>query len=382
MTPSDGTRPAAALWLKSAARALPPTRDAETAGDLAARGLSGLRLLHLNESPYPPSPRALAAMARAGTALHRYPAVRGQPLAAALATRTGIPASRIVIGSGSGELILFACILTLLPGDHVVGPAPSFPAYAHAARLFGAATLRAKLDAAGAPDAQTLVAAITNRTRLVFTCTPNPPSGGMMDEAALAALAAGVPETVLLVVDEAYHEFARRENGPDVLAVLAQRRGPWIVLRTFSKAYGLAGLRIGYALCGSDDVADAFRRAMVPYNVTNVGLDAAVAALEDEAHLDLTVELVARERRRLGDGLTRLGLAPLPSVANFLSVRLPGPAADMVAALRQRGILVRDWRDPDHLNEIRITIGTPDDTNAVVQAMAEIVASADLPVGA
>jgi histidinol-phosphate aminotransferase len=346
-----------------------------TAGDLAARGLTGLRLLHLNESPYPPSPRALAAITASAAEMHRYPAVRGQPLADALAARTGIAPNRIIIGSGSGELILFACLLTLSPGDNIVGPAPTFPAYAHAARLFGAATLRAKLDAAGAPDTRTLAAAITDRTRLVFCCTPNPPSGNIMSAAAIEALATAVPESALLVVDEAYYEFARFEGGPDLLTVLSKRRGPWLVLRTFSKAYSLAGLRIGYALCGSDDVAEAFRRAMVPYNVTNVGLAAAHAALDDDAYLQHTLGLVVGERRRLGDGLARLGLAPLASVANFLSVALPGPASPVVEALRQRGILVRDWRDPDHLREIRITIGTSDDTDAVIRALGEILSS-------
>lgn len=362
-------------WLSPTIRALPPTHDAQTAGDLAAKNLTGLRLLHLNESPYPPSPRAIDA-AIAGTAdLHRYPAVRGQPLADALAARTGIAPHRIIIGCGSGELILFSCHMTISPGDQAVGPAPTFPGYWHAVRLFGGTTIRTKLDRNGAPDARALAAAITDKTRLVFTCTPNPPSGGMMDAAAIEEIAAAVPDTVLLLVDEAYYEFAHLEGGPDVLAILSKRRGPWLVLRTFSKGYGLASLRVGYALCGSDGVAEALRRSMVPYTIPNVGLAAAAAALDDEPHLKHTLGLIIRERQRLSDGLRRIGLSPIPSFANFVSATLPGSADEAMEELRRRSILVRSWRDPDYLREIRITVGTPDDTDAVLEAMSDMLSS-------
>jgi len=208
-------------------------------------------MLHLNESPYPPSPKAIEAVQVAAASLNRYPDSQGKALAAALSARTGIAAAHIVFGCGSDELIHDFCTFALSAGDHAVVPAPTFPSFAVETRVQGAMPLRVKLDARGANDAAGLVAAVTDRTHLVFCCTPNPPSGGQMTAAGLEQIAEGVPDHVLLIVDEAYHEFGRQAGGPDALAILKKRPGPWAVMRTFSKAYSLAGARIGYALCGS-----------------------------------------------------------------------------------------------------------------------------------
>jgi histidinol-phosphate aminotransferase len=208
----------------------------------------------------------------------------------------------------------------------------------------------------------------------VFCCTPNPPTGGLMSENSLAGLVKDIPDRVLLVVDEAYHEFAKHAGGPDVLTALRRRRGPWVVLRTFSKAYGLAGARVGYALCGSDAVADALRKIKMQFNITVASQAAALAALQDEAYLKKTLDAVARERTRLSEGMTALGLSPFPTAANFVSARMAMPAAEAADAFRKRGILVRDWRDPEHLQEIRITVGLTEDTDAVLAALRDIVA--------
>jgi histidinol-phosphate aminotransferase len=361
-------------WLKATVAALPPYRGPQTAA-VAAQGVK-MRLLHLNESPYPPSPRAIEAFIAAVRDLNRYPDIHASALANALAERTDIPADRIIFGCGSDELIHFLCEATLGPGDDVVIPAPSFPRYALSGKILGATPIRVKLDAGGACDAAALAAAVTERTRLVFCCTPNPPSGGMIDAAALELLARAVPDSVLLVVDEAYHEFASHAGGPDVLAALRRRRGPWVVLRTFSKAYGLGGARVGYALCGSDAVAEALRKVKLQFNVTSPSQAAALAALRDETYLKTTLDAIAQERGRLADGMKALGLSPFPSAANFVSARLDMAAADAAEEFRKRGILIRDWRDPDHLNEIRITIGLPEDTDAVLVALGEILTAA------
>ena len=331
------------------------------------------RRLHLNESPYPPSPHAIAAMAAAAQNTQRYPDPSAKALCAELSARTRIPAAQIACGHGSEELINVLCTLGLRDGDEAVLPAPTFPGIPAAVGVRNAVAMRVKLDAQGSNDAHALLAAITPRTRIVFCCTPNPPSGGLMSASAVQQLAHDVPDHVLLVVDEAYHEFGRHAGGPDVLYILRQRRGPWVDLRTFSKAYSLAGARVGYALCSSVEVADAIRYAKTMYGPSMVPLAGALAALRDDAYLAHTLDAVARERRRMADGMRSLGLEPMPTTANFVSVALPMPAVDAMTRLHELGILVRDWRDPDHRHEVRVTVGTSDDTDALLSALRLIL---------
>lgn len=194
-----------------------------------------------------------------------------------------------------------------------------------------------------------------------------------MTASALARLAESVPATILLVIDEAYHEFGRHAGGPDVLSIVSRRRGPWVVLRTFSKAYGLSALRVGYALCSSGAVAGALLKAKLQFNVTSLSHVAALAALEDEPYLQKILDLIGRERSRLTQGLKGLGLKTYQSAANFVSAATPLPAAKVMAEMEARGTLIRDWRDPDYLNEIRITVGLSDDTDAVLDALRDIL---------
>ncbi|MBI1245497.1 MAG: aminotransferase class I/II-fold pyridoxal phosphate-dependent enzyme [Alphaproteobacteria bacterium] len=355
-------------WAAANIRSLPPYKGPATFADFPDAA-SRPRLIHLNESPYPPSPRVGEAMSAAMHDLNRYPDIFGRALVRRLSAATGTAEQRIVLGCGSDELIHFATVVSLSPGDEAVVPAPSFPRYALSARLAGAAVKRVKLDPGGACDPDGLVAAIGPRTRLVVCCTPNPPSGGMMTAEAIAAVAKGVPDDVLLLMDEAYCEFGRHAGGPDVLSAMRRRKGPWLVTRTFSKAYACAALRVGYALCGDDSVAEAFRRAKLQFNVPTLSQIGALAAYEDEAYLAHMLDRIGAERDRLAKGLAQLGLRVLPSAANFVSCILDGPAAKAMAALEVRGIFVRDWRDPDHLSELRIGIGTPDDTGATLEAL-------------
>ncbi|MBI3503243.1 MAG: aminotransferase class I/II-fold pyridoxal phosphate-dependent enzyme [Proteobacteria bacterium] len=362
--------PAGLDWATAPVRALPAYRAPATFADFPDPATRP-RLIHLNESPYPPSPRVGEAVAAAAHDLNRYPDIFGRGLTNALAQSLGVPAGRIVLGCGSDELLHFTTVIALGPGDEAVIPAPSFPRYALSTKLAGASVKRVKLDAGGACDPDAILRAIGPRTKLVFCCTPNPPSGGMMTKEAIAAVAHGVPDDVVLLVDEAYHEFGRHAGGPDALAILKERKGPWLSTRTFSKAYALAALRVGYAICGDDGVAEALRRAKLQFNVPALSQAGAAAAFADQAYLATLLDRIAAERGRLSKGLAQLGLRVLPTAANFVSCVLLGPAAPAMAALEKKGIFVRDWRDPDHLNELRIGVGTPDDTGATLAALGD-----------
>ncbi|MBL0932872.1 MAG: aminotransferase class I/II-fold pyridoxal phosphate-dependent enzyme [Alphaproteobacteria bacterium] len=364
--------PDALSWSTAAIRALPAYRQPQTFHDFENPGTRP-RLLHLNENPYPPSPMAMAAAIEAMHDVNRYPDIGGRKLAEAVGKHFGGDPSLVILGCGSDELIHFTTVIALETGDEAVVPAPSFPRYALSAKLAAAKPVRARIDKNGACDVDATLRSIGNRTKLVVACTPNPPSGGMMTEEALKALIDGVPENVLLLLDEAYAEFGRHAGGPDALKLLRKRKGPWISTRTFSKAYGLAAMRVGYAICGDASVAEALRRCRLQYNVPTPSQAAAVAALADQAHLKASLDKIAVERKRLTEGLVALGLKTWPSTGNFVSITLNGPSAPMMAALAKEGILVRDWRDPDYMNELRIGVGTAEDTDAVLAALARLL---------
>ncbi len=377
--PPNMQHPPRSSWLRPTVANLPTPRSPGVATDLPATGQGRMRLMHLNESACAASPKAIAAAKDAASALHRYPDPMATRLTAEIAWRIGVPASRIVVGAGSEELIKLLVDISCDPGDDILVPAPSFPLFAMGARLRDAVPVRIPLTASGANDVDRMLALAGDRTRLVFCCTPNPPNGACTAIGDVARLAARLPERSLLVMDEAYREFAMHAGEPDLFPVVQQRPGPWVSLRTFSKAYALAGMRVGYAICSCDQIANALRTARLSYMPSTVAQEAALAALQDEEHMASCLDTIALERKRLSDGLRDLGLSPYSSVTNFVSVTMPFPAAECVAALRAKQILVRDWRDPDYLNEIRISVGLQDDTDALLVALRAILRDRNAP---
>jgi histidinol-phosphate aminotransferase len=335
-----------------------------------------LRRLNLNESAFPPSPRVVEAVGNAASQVNRYPDPCCRALAAAIGARTGIGAERIAFGNGSDEMLMLLAQIVLEPGTSAVLPTPSFPRYMTATVFAGAAPVAVPVEAGGANDIQAMLKAIRPDTRVFVCATPNNPTGAMLDAARLARLAKEVPSEVLLLVDEAYFEFARHAGGPDSLDAMRARRGRWAVVRTLSKAYGLAGMRVGYALLSDAGLAEALNRVRGMFNVNMLAQVAALAALGDEAHTRKLLDDCATERRRLSDGFRRLGCPPLPSVANFVSAELPMPAADAVKALQQRGILVGAVGPAPFDRHIRVTVGTAEDTDAVLRAIEEMLTPA------
>ena len=323
--------------------------------------------LNLNECPLPPSPRAIAAAVATIAGANRYPPTDGSPLIAALAAHSGVPAERIEVAVGSDMLLHLLCMVSLMPGRSAVLPFPSFPRFSLSSRIAGGRPIPVDVGADGANDVERMLAAIAPDTSVLFCCTPNGNTGGAMSATALRRLALGVQNDVLLVVDEAYAEF---DPAADTLAVLANRRGPWAVTRTFSKAYALAGLRVGYALCSDRRIAEVLHAARPIFEMTSPALAAAAAALGDTGHLQRILQMTEDGRNHLVAGLRALGFTPLPSVANFVTTDLHRAAAPIRQAMSDAGVPVRGLPDPGYENFLRITVGLPEQNARALAALA------------
>jgi histidinol-phosphate aminotransferase len=327
--------------------------------------------LHLNEPSFPPAPGVLAALHRAELALGRYPDGAGTALRAALAARLGTGEERIVLGAGSDELIALSAAAFLVPGAHCVVPTPSFPRYRMCALLQGAAPTAVPVDVGGALDVDAMVTAARGAT-LVFAASPNNPTGGMLAERDLRRLVTHIDAHALLVLDEAYFEFGRAAGGPDGLQLLGERRGPWMVLRTFSKAHALAGLRVGYAVVSDPALAEALNRSRSLFNVGALAQAAALAALDDERYAIEQVGKTVAAREWLRGQLEAMGMTCLPSAANFLAAALPLPAGDAIAQLAAEGVLVASVGPAPFDRHIRITVGAEADHARLLEALARL----------
>ena len=342
-------------------RALGPSRFPMT--------VPGAIRLHLNESPFAPSARVLDAIREASTDLRCYPDAQSEALAAALGARHAIAPQRIVLGNGSDELLSLIGSAFLEPGVEAVFPVPSFPRYQAIAALAGATPVAVPVRPDGANDADAMIAAMTGRTRVVVCATPNNPTGAIVEPAALGRLITGTPAHALLVIDEAYVEFARMAGHPDALPALAQRVGPWLSLRTFSKAHALAGLRVGFALCASPGVAECLHRVRNTFNVGRLAQAAALAALDDDDTMRRQVTRCIDARESMRADLESAGLRCLPGHANFVCVDAGRPAAETVSALAGKGILVAPVGGPPFDRHVRIGIGDAAANAAVVDAL-------------
>ena len=358
-------------FLSPAVRSLIAFPGVPTATSLARdASLRNPVLLHLNECPYPPSPRVVEAVSHAVASVNRYGDPRPNALAAAIAARTGVAAGNVVIGNGSDEILGLVAQMALGPGDSAVMPTPSFPRYRLGTRAVGAEARLVRNREDGRNDVAGLLAAIDASTKVVFACTPNNPSGAPLSQEEIRALVQGVPDDVLLVVDEAYYEFDAAQGGIGALPELGRRRGPWLSTRTLSKAYAIAGMRIGYGLAGSPEVADGLVRVKLNFNLSCLAVVAAEAALSDEDYAQACIGKALAERERVGGRLAQMGYRTLPSRANFVSFDFGANALPVIARLATEGIFVREWRDPGFETFIRMTIGLPHENDRVLQALA------------
>ena len=328
--------------------------------------------MDLNECPYPPSPIVLEAMREAALGLNRYPDGTCPTLTARLSERTAVPVANICWGAGSTQLLTAASQIAVDSRQQLVVPGIVWRRFTGIFHLLDADVVEVPNRESGAIDVEGLLRAIGNNTRLVVVLTPNNPTGLMLDPVELQALATRVPENVLLFIDEAYHEFALHAGGSDPLPILQKRRGPWVITRTFSKAYALAGLRLGYALCSSEEIANAIRLTTSTFNLSGVAESAALAALDDPSYAQMILDQNAIERDRIIHGLRSLGYETMDSATNFISFDARRPADELVRELRERGVRVATWGYQAAASYVRVSTGLPEDTDAFLRALREL----------
>ncbi|TCC54641.1 histidinol-phosphate transaminase [Kribbella pittospori] len=307
--------------------------------------------LSSNENPYPPLPGVLAAATEAAAQMNRYPDMGAVDLLEALSARFGVPVSDLAVGTGSVALLYHLLQAAVSEGDEVVYAWRSFEAYPIAVQLTGATSVQVPLTADARHDFKAMEAAITERTKVVLVCTPNNPTGPVVRGDELMAFLDAVPRSVLVVLDEAYREFVREPGVVDGVEVYRERPNV-VVLRTFSKAYGLAGFRVGYAI-GHPEVVAAIRKCALPFGVSHVAQAAAIASLAVEDELLERVEALVGERTRVVEELRAAGWDVPDSQTNFVWLELGEDTVAFAEAVQAEGVSIRPFAG----NGARISIG-------------------------
>ncbi len=340
-------------------------------------GLDDVIKLASNENPRGPSPRAVEAAREAAAEMHRYPDGAGTSLREHLAARHCVEPAAITLGNGSNDVLDLLARVFLGPGRNAVFARHAFAVYPIATRLAGATAHVAAarpVDDSQAPfghDLDAMAELIDADTRVVFVANPNNPTGTWVDRTALERFLERVPEHVIVVLDEAYSEYVDEHEFPDGVGWL--RRHPnLVVTRTFSKIHGLSGLRCGYGI-SSPEIADLLNRARHPFNVNSIALAAAEAALGDEAFVTESAQMNADGRAELEAGFRQLGLTPIPSVANFVSVDVGQPGMALHEALMARGVIVRPIGGYELPHHLRVTVGTPEENQRALAAFAAVL---------
>jgi histidinol-phosphate aminotransferase len=337
---------------------IPPYVPGARAADPEAHKLSS------NENPFPPLPSVRAAVQEAAGTLHRYPDMFATELSEALAAKHGVDPSAIVPGTGSVAVLGHVLQAFCDAGDEVVHAWRSFEAYPIVVRLQGAVSVPVPVDAQGRHDLPAMAAAVTDRTRVVLLCSPNNPTGPALTHQEVLDFLGTVPPGVLVVLDEAYVEFVRQDGALDSRAVLAAHPNV-VVLRTFSKAYGLAALRVGYSV-SSPEIARGIRTASTPFEVNHLAQVGALASLAAEDELLDRVDAVVGERQRLVAGLRDLGWDVPEAQGNFVWLATGDRTAELAVDAASAGVLVRPFAGEG----LRVSVGTTAATDRVLDVVA------------
>ena len=335
-------------------------------------GLTRVIKLASNENPLGPSPLAVAAVKKAADHIHLYPDASAHSLREALSKHYDLPMAQIVVGNGSDEIIhMLGQILLGSPEDEIIVGNPSFVRYDAAAGLADCKLVKVPLSEDMRIDLPAIAKAVTPNTKLVFIANPNNPTGTIVSIEELDSFLASIPQSVVVVLDEAYFEFADGTPGfPNSLDYV--RKHPNVIgMRTFSKTYGLAGIRVGYAFV-SEQISDAFDRAREPFNVNCLAQVAAIAALSDTDHLEKTVELNRRGLERMQQAFLNLGAKPYQSYANFIIADLGKPARPVFQALLEQGIVTRSGDVLGLPNCLRVSVGNDEEVTIFIEELTKI----------
>ncbi len=354
-----------------------PTYNAGLSSDAvrAQYGVKHVARLGSNENPAGPSPKVAQALADIARQSADYPDASATDLCAAIAGWTGAGPERIVVGNGSENLLEVLCQVFLSPGDRVVTLIPSFGLHEIYPRMMGATVEMVPVTGDMRFDLDAWCAALSRETKLVFLSNPSNPVGCMLDTAGFRRLVQACPQDAILVVDEAYVEYAIHSPGfPDALAELENTARPWIILRTFSKAWGLAGLRVGYGIASSAEFANLLHRVRTPFNVNLAAQQAALAALSDPAHMQAAVRRTLAAREVMAQALGDMGLFVAPAAANFLFVDVGRPNGPVAQGLLAQGVITKPWKEAGYERFIRVSIGSDADNAQFLAALRSVLA--------
>lgn len=327
-----------------------------------------------NENPLGPSPLAVKAMAAALATLHRYPDGSGYYLTRAIADRFGVEPNQVVLGNGSNEIIEFLVKAFVQSGDEAITSHPSFLMYQKFVRIHGGINHVVALRDM-AHDLTAIAELINDRTRLIFLDNPNNPTGSVLPPQRLLDFLARVPEQVLVVLDEAYVDFMDDDMRIEILPLLENHDGRCglVSMRTFSKAYGLAGIRIGFGLMAAE-IATCLHKVRQPFNVNQLALVGAQAALQDNAFYQATLDVTATGKSTLMAGVERLGCRSYPSQTNFFLIDVRGDATVLYEAMLRKGVIVRSMKAYGFANYIRINVGTSAENQRFLEALRSCLA--------
>jgi len=340
-------------------------------------GIENSVKLASNENPLGPSPLALAQIRGELDGLALYPDGNGYALKQALSDQLGVTQESITLGNGSNEILELVARTFLEVGDEVIFSAHAFAVYPIVTQAVGAVACVAQANPPDHPmpyghNPQAMLDRITNKTRLIFIANPNNPTGTWLTRNELETFLVAVPENIIVVLDEAYFEYVEEAEYPDGISWLTQFPN-LLVTRTFSKIYGLAGLRMGYGV-SSETIADLMNRVRQPFNTNSLAQSAAMAALKDKAHVRESVLMNREGLQQLSTGFTGMGLTTIPSVANFICVNLGQPGMQVYEKMLHQGVILRPVDNYGLTNYLRITIGTEKQNQRVLNAMQQVLA--------